>query len=1778
MEHTDAIVWFRKTEGFLKGKVLKKDNDKYQIIDSITNIKHIVHQNDIYPTNPDIQDGIDELTELSYLNDPAVLDNLYVRYKKDIIYTFSGPILIAINPYKWLTNITGPTVVNIGANAYQKMVSFNRNQSIIVTGESGAGKTETTKILLNYLADIGEHSDIGERIMNSTPILEAFGNAKTIRNDNSSRFGKFIRLGFDDSGKIIGAKLETYLLEKSRVVFQSHNERNFHIFYQLYNYLHKGQNSIDLPSLNHWKTLPTLQFHYLNLDGVDFQDDDLLKTQQAFHILGIDIHDFNNIISIILAILILGNIQFIQNDRDQSEITVDTIIYAQTAAKLIGCSAKTLISYITMKNITVGRESYPVNLTAEQSVISRDSLATFIYTKLFDWIVSKINQSITSKSVTNTFIGILDIYGFESFDINSLEQFCINYANEKLQQEFNHHMFHLEQEEYIKEGIEWSNHVKFNDNRGCISLIENKNIGILDILNEESKLTRSSSETFVRKLSHTHKRQPYYRAQSATNSIIFGIQHYPGLVEYHSTYFIDKNRNSSPDKLLSILRTIGENEFLKKILFQANADVNKYKSTIVSNFRESLTSLLQVIRGTESNYIRCIKPNDIKSPDNFNLTRVLEQLKCCGVFESIRIAKDGYPTRVLYETFYQRYNISIPWDIRRSLNTNTSAEEWSKHICKPFADPSVKYGLTKLFLKSGILAKLENTRSQLTYNASTILQSHIRKIKEVTRLKSVINSITVVQTCIRRRLDIEYAKKLRRNQAITVIQRAILIYNIKYILKTLNTQYRAVVTVQSHVRKVIARRKYIAKRKAIITIQGLCRCRVAKYRLKRLKHDKYNIDSLNNTINTLNTTISDLRNTILDKEDRIETLELDKLSTYELDYNNRSYMTKNQELQDEFKRRESQISTQIMKYKQEIEKNKIHASTVIKIHEDKYENMHKVMTQLQDKLTQEKHMNQQYISELFQKFKDENTYQEIEYKHAEEEINNVSNTYARHISEYSKLLDSNEKELTHIISEHKRKEQLLELEITEQQAEIKKYADSSHIVTNEINTLKSNNSTLKLEIDNLEQTFTDIKIEKISLQNSIDSIQTELTSVTQQNIILKSECNDLEVLKTELNSVTEQNIILKSECNDLEVLKIELTSVTEHNIILKSECNDLEVLRTEHVILKQKLAEAITNQPNKILRLELDKVHPSINTQRVTNEILEDAYNSYDLTSLSDSESNESVNSDREESESNESLISVNSDREESEQSESVNEDSGESEHAASEESEQSESENEDVEHAQSEEIENIDRDLSETHNIPDKSLEVLEVLEVLVNNMRIEETLLKEKLNHISEENSVIKIKYHDQEQQLDNKCTELEEAKKKIHSLLKDLKLLKSKFLNKIQVRNTHENIVSTDTETLLEKVLCNINPGVRNQLEILIKVLINSAVHSQSPTSMPVESIILLRYILNKINMEKYERNMYMIPNIIIDNARNTKDSNTHIILLNFISVIYMILRDRMGVIESESIRIYIKHLRQQTDIIICDETISPISPRLNLSTSLRNTSAITYGYVLFDVINAITPIYNEFLDNLHKISYIDASNTSRLIIEEIMKYIRQYHKYQVFSSIYQQLLKHMIYHIDTILFNRIMNDATCCTFDVATKLLTFTIEFSKRLKSNGIDIKCFRYVTQLINCMLSDKISILSNRSNICPDFSLHHLRRFYKYYTPDTMDKYSILKDLIYNIEEDPVYAQESSDVTFNTLEFTLTMRLIHYVSPTTVNNITVSSDVMTELVDTITKKGISIIY
>ncbi|XP_038013043.1 myosin-3-like isoform X2 [Motacilla alba alba] len=751
-----------------------------------------VKPDDVYAMNPPKFDRVEDVAMLTHLHEPAVLYNLKDRYSSWMIYTYSGLFCVTVNPYKWLP-VYNPEVVlayrgkkrqeapphifSISDNAYQFMLTDRENQSILITGESGAGKTVNTKRVIQYYATIAASGDtatkkeppmkgtLKDQILSANPLLEAFGNAKTVRNDNSSRFGKFIRIHFGTSGKLASGDIETYLLEKSRVTFQLKAERSYHIFYQILSNKKPELLEMLLVTANPYD-YPFISQGQISVASIDDQEE-LVATDAAIDTLGFSSDERMGIYKLTGAILHYGNMKFKQKPREE-QAEPDGTEEADKAAYLMGLNSADLLKALCYPRVKVGNEYVLKGQTVDQVHQAVNAIAKSVYEKLFLWMVMRINQQLDTKLPRQHFIGVLDIAGFEIFEFNSFEQLCINFTNEKLQQFFNHHMFVLEQEEYKKEGIEWE-FIDFGmDLAACIELIE-KPMGIFSILEEECMFPKATDTSFKNKLydQHLGKCSSFQKPKPGKGKAEahFSLVHYAGTVDYNITGWLEKNKDPLNETVVGLYQKSSMKILCH--LYASFASIDEAEGgekkkgakkkgssfqTVSVLFRENLNKLMSNLRTTHPHFVRCIIPNETKTPGLMDHKLVLHQLRCNGVLEGIRICRKGFPNKIPYGDFKQRYHLLNASVIPEGkfIDSRKACEKLLSSI--EIDHTQYKFGHTKVFFKAGLLGVLEEMRDerlgQMITRTQALCRGYLRRL-ELKKMFDHRESILCIQYNIR---------------------------------------------------------------------------------------------------------------------------------------------------------------------------------------------------------------------------------------------------------------------------------------------------------------------------------------------------------------------------------------------------------------------------------------------------------------------------------------------------------------------------------------------------------------------------------------------------------------------------------------------------------------------------------------------------------------------------------------------------------------------------------------------------------------------------------------------------------------------------------------------------------------------------------------------------------------------------------------------------------------------------------------------------------------------
>uniref|UniRef100_A0A669E868 Myosin X n=1 Tax=Oreochromis niloticus TaxID=8128 RepID=A0A669E868_ORENI len=758
-------VWLREDEQFLpstvsscSGGVVVFATDYGQVY---TYKQNTLTRQKVQPMHRSSIKGVEDMASLEDLHDGAIMHNLSLRYKQKHIYTYIGSILAAVNPYQPLPGLydrpavemysqrhlgeISPHIFAIANECYRSLWKRLQNQCVLISGESGAGKTESTKLILKFLSAMSQHSlevssrdktsHVEEALLESSPIMEAFGNAKTVYNNNSSRFGKFVQLHFSQKGNIQGGKIVDYLLEKNRVVRQNPGERNYHIFYAILagtNNQHREAFGLTHPDSYHYLRQSSCQDDKTINDKDTFQDVlNAMRTMQFTE------ENINEILRLLAGILHTGNIEFVTAGGAQ----ISSKSALSWTSELLGLNSDQVAEVLTHRSMILRGEEISTPLTVEQAVDSRDSMAMALYSQCFNWIIRKLNTRIKGKEDFKS-VSILDIFGFENFEVNRFEQFNINYANEKLQEYFNKHIFSLEQLEYNKEGLVWVD-IDWMDNGECLDLIEKK-LGLLALMNEESHFPKATDDTLLEKLHSQHSKNPFYvKPRVAVH--YFGVKHYAGEVVYDVRGMLEKNRDTFRDDILNMLRESRLDfvyDLFEHVLSRNKQDTLKSsikhrRPTVSTQFKDSLHSLMATLSTSNPYFIRCIKPNTHKVS-----TVVLNQLRYSGMLETVKIRRTGFPVRRTIQDFCSRYKVLM----RGLLNSEDPRGCCVQLLCQ-YDSSSAEWqlGKTKVFLRESLEHRLEKQREVEVLKAAMIIQAYVTGYMARKQYKKLLQCIVVIQ-------------------------------------------------------------------------------------------------------------------------------------------------------------------------------------------------------------------------------------------------------------------------------------------------------------------------------------------------------------------------------------------------------------------------------------------------------------------------------------------------------------------------------------------------------------------------------------------------------------------------------------------------------------------------------------------------------------------------------------------------------------------------------------------------------------------------------------------------------------------------------------------------------------------------------------------------------------------------------------------------------------------------------------------------------------------------
>ncbi|EGV99862.1 Myosin-Va [Cricetulus griseus] len=1208
--------------------------------------------------NPDILVGENDLTALSYLHEPAVLHNLRVRFiDSKLIYTYCGIVLVAINPYEQLP-IYGEDIINaysgqnmgdmdphifaVAEEAYKQMARDERNQSIIVSGESGAGKTVSAKYAMRYFATVSgsaSEANVEEKVLASNPIMESIGNAKTTRNDNSSRFGKYIEIGFDKRYRIIGANMRTYLLEKSRVVFQAEEERNYHIFYQLC-------ASAKLPEFKMLRLGNADSFHYTKQGGspmIEGVDDakEMAHTRQACTLLGISESYQMGIFRILAGILHLGNVGFASRDSDSCTIPPKheplTIF-----CDLMGVDYEEMCHWLCHRKLATATETYIKPISKLQATNARDALAKHIYAKLFNWIVDHVNQALHSAVKQHSFIGVLDIYGFETFEINSFEQFCINYANEKLQQQFNMHVFKLEQEEYMKEQIPWTL-IDFYDNQPCINLIESK-LGILDLLDEECKMPKGTDDTWAQKLYNTHLNKCALFEKPRMSNKAFIIKHFADKFKMLPELFQEEEKAISPTSATSSGRTPLTRVPVKPTKGRPGQMAKEHKKTVGHQFRNSLHLLMETLNATTPHYVRCIKPNDFKFPFTFDEKRAVQQLRACGVLETIRISAAGFPSRWTYQEFFSRYRV-----LMKQKDVLGDRKQTCKNVLEKLILDKDKYqfGKTKIFFRAGQVAYLEKLRADKLRAACIRIQKTIRGWLLRKKYLCMQRAAITVQRYVRGYQARCYAKFLRRTKAATTIQKYWRMYVVR---RRYKIRRAATIVVQSYLRGYLARNRYrkilrehkaviIQKRvrgwlarthykrtmQAIIYLQCCFRRMMAKRELKKLKIEARSVERYKKLHIGMENKIMQLQRKV-DEQNKDYKCLMEKLTNLEGVYNSETEKLRNDVERLQLSEEEAKVATgrvlslqeEIAKLRKDLEQTRSEKKS-IEERADKYkQETEQLVSNLKEEntlLKQEKETLNHLIVEQAKEMTETMERKLVEEtKQLELDLNDERLRYQNLLNEFSRLeerYDDLKEEMTLMLNVPKPGHKRTDSTHSSNESE---YTFSSEFAeTEDIVPRTEEPSEKKVPLDmslflKLQKRVTELEQEKQIMQDELDRKEEQvLRSKAKEEERPPIRGAELEYESLKRQELESENKKLKNELNELRkalseksapevtapgapayrVLMEQLTSVSEELDVRKEE---VLILRSQLVSQKEAIQPKNTMTDSTILLEDVQKM------------------------------------------------------------------------------------------------------------------------------------------------------------------------------------------------------------------------------------------------------------------------------------------------------------------------------------------------------------------------------------------------------------------------------------------------------------------------------------------------------------------------------------------------------------------------------------------------------------
>ncbi|XP_037613567.1 unconventional myosin-Va isoform X6 [Sebastes umbrosus] len=1260
-----ARVWIPDAEEVWKSAELTKDYKNGDVSLQLTledgaNIEHKLDpktKNLPYLRNPDILVGENDLTALSYLHEPAVLHNLKVRFiDSKLIYTYCGIVLVAINPYESLP-IYGSDIINaysgqnmgdmdphifaVAEEAYKQMARDERNQSIIVSGESGAGKTVSAKYAMRYFATVSgttSEANVEQKVLASNPIMEAIGNAKTTRNDNSSRFGKYIEIGFDTRYRIIGANMRTYLLEKSRVVFQADEERNYHIFYQLCASSHLPEfKNLRLSSANDF--LYTRQGRSPVIDGVD-DTKELSTTRNAFTLLGVNESYQMGLFQVLAAILHLGNVEIKDKDSDSSVIPPNNR-HLTAFCELVGVTYQDMSQWLCHRKLKTATETYIKTIPRLQATNARDALSKHIYAKLFNWIVEHVNKALITNFKQHSFIGVLDIYGFETFEINSFEQFCINYANEKLQQQFNMHVFKLEQEEYMREQIPWTL-IDFYDNQPCINLIEAK-MGVLDLLDEECKMPKGSDDSWAQKLYNTHLKTCSLFEKPRMSNRAFIIQHFADKVEYQCDGFLEKNKDTVNEEQINVLKASKKFDLLVE-LFQDEGKATsptgqvagsggrtrlsikpaakgrdksskEHKKTVGCQFRNSLHMLMETLNATTPHYVRCIKPNDFKMAFTFDPKRAVQQLRACGVLETIRISAAGFPSRWTYQEFFSRYRV-----LMKQKDVLQDKKQTCRIVLERLVQDPDKYqfGKTKIFFRAGQVAYLEKLRAEKLRAACIRIQKTIRcwlARKKYLRKRSAAITIQRFTRGYQARC---LAKFMRRTQAATIIQKyqRMVVERKRYrqkqaaalVMQTILRAYMArqkyqallrevkMVIIQKRVRGWLARCWYKRCLESIVYLQCCMRRMKARRELKKLKVEARSVEHFKKLNKGMENKIMQLQRKI-DEQNKDHRLTSEKLVGLETTYTTESEKMRGElgrlrGVEEDAKNKGNQVSSlleELEKLRKELSSTQKEKKTIedwAKTYRDEMEKMVSELKEQNGSLKKDKDDLNRSIQEQSQQMTEKMARAIVEEtQQLETDLNEERSRYQNLLTEHLRLEEKYDDLKEEVVSSNVHKHGHRRTDSTHSSNE-SEYTYNSEYAETEEGSRASEDVTRGIDTSltlKLQKRLTELEQEKQSLRNELENKEDQFQRARARDDVefKKARGAELEYESLKRQELESENKKLK---HDLVEIRQSLLGKAgtgagapgspAYKVVLEqlnASCEELEVRKEEVLILRSQL-------------------------------------------------------------------------------------------------------------------------------------------------------------------------------------------------------------------------------------------------------------------------------------------------------------------------------------------------------------------------------------------------------------------------------------------------------------------------------------------------------------------------------------------------------------------------------------------------------------------------------